>query len=110
MFLPTFWLFLYAGGSLVLLVFAAWLAVTVYLYLLHRRYAHIPSPKMPRYFKVYSYTGQLQYAKLCVTGCLCFFSFYQGHLPVIIEHVGEEESALFLILKWYSAVHITSAS
>ena len=42
-------LFLYAGGSLFLLVFAAWLAVTVYLYLLHRRYAHIPSPKMPRY-------------------------------------------------------------
>ena len=39
----------YAGGLLFLLVFAAWLAVTVYLYLLHWRYAHIPSPKMPRY-------------------------------------------------------------
>ena len=39
---------LYAGGALFLLLFALWLAVTVYIYLLHRRYAHIPSPKMPR--------------------------------------------------------------
>ena len=39
---------LYAGGALFLLLFVLWLSVTVYLYLLHRRYAHIPSPKMPR--------------------------------------------------------------
>ena len=34
---------LYARGFLFLLVFAAWLAISVYLYLLHKRYAHIPS-------------------------------------------------------------------
>jgi len=39
---------LYAGGVLFLLLFLAWLAVTVYLYLLHKRYSHIPSPRMPR--------------------------------------------------------------
>ena len=39
---------LYAAGSLFFLLFVAWLAVTVYIYLVHRRYAHIPSPKMPR--------------------------------------------------------------
>ena len=36
------------GGALFFLLFALWLAVTVYLYLQHRRYAHIPSPRMPR--------------------------------------------------------------
>jgi len=40
---------LYAGGALFLLVFLVWLTFTVYLYLLHRRYAHLPSPKMPRW-------------------------------------------------------------
>jgi len=39
---------LYAAGSLFFLLFMAWLAVTVYIYLVHRRCAHIPSPKMPR--------------------------------------------------------------
>ena len=41
-------LLLYVVGALFLLLIVAWLAVTVYLYLVHRRYAHIPSPKMPR--------------------------------------------------------------
>ena len=31
---------LYAGGALFLLLFALWLSVTVYFYLLHRRFAH----------------------------------------------------------------------
>jgi len=44
-------LLLYIVGALFLLLFVAWLAVTVYLYLVHRRYAHIPSPKMPRWEK-----------------------------------------------------------
>ena len=46
---------LYAGGALFLLLFVLWLSVTVYLYLLHKRYAHIPSPKMPRYIAIILY-------------------------------------------------------
>ena len=40
---------IYFSGLLVLLAFVLWLLATVYFCLVHRRYAHIPSPKMPRY-------------------------------------------------------------
>ena len=46
----------YFGGSLILLAVVLWLLVTAYFYLLHRRYAHIPSPKMPRYLR-----GNIEY-------------------------------------------------
>lgn len=41
---------LYLGGSLLLLVIVLWLSATVYLYIVRRKYAHIPSPKMSRYY------------------------------------------------------------
>ena len=41
---------LYLGGSLLLLVIILWLSATVYLYIVRRKYAHIPSPKMSRYY------------------------------------------------------------
>ena len=34
---------------LVSLVACLWLLATAYLYLVHKRFAHIPRPKMPRY-------------------------------------------------------------
>ena len=40
---------LHAGGILFILLLLGLLVFTVYIYLLHRRYSHIPSPKMPRY-------------------------------------------------------------
>ena len=39
---------LYVVGSVILLVLVLWVSVTVYFYLLHRRYAHIPGPEIPR--------------------------------------------------------------
>lgn len=49
----------YFGGSLILLTLVLWLVVTAYFYLLHRRYAHIPSPKMPRYHANYMNFGRI---------------------------------------------------
>lgn len=46
--------FYFLGGSLILLALILWLSVTLYLYILHRRYAHIPSPTMPRYYAINS--------------------------------------------------------
>lgn len=40
-------------ASLLVVVFGAWLAVTFYLHRLHKKYAHIPSPKMPRWAQVF---------------------------------------------------------
>ena len=40
---------LYLGGSLLLLMIVLWLSATAYLYIVRRKYAHIPSPKMSRY-------------------------------------------------------------
>ena len=42
-------LLLYSGGGLVGLLFAAFLVLTLYVYYIHWKYSHIPSPKMPRY-------------------------------------------------------------
>ena len=39
----------YFGGGVLLLATVLWLLATVYLYLLHVKYAHIPRPPMPRY-------------------------------------------------------------
>ena len=39
----------YFGGGVLLLATVLWLSATVYLYLVHRRYDHIPRPPMPRY-------------------------------------------------------------
>ena len=38
----------YLGGGVLLLATVLWLIATVYLYVLHRKYAHIPRPPMPR--------------------------------------------------------------
>ena len=43
------------GGSLLLLATVLWLLATAYLYLERRKYAHIPSPKMPRYVYVHTH-------------------------------------------------------
>lgn len=43
----------YTTASLLVVVFGAWLAVTFYLHRLHKKYAHIPSPKMPRWAQVF---------------------------------------------------------
>ena len=40
---------LYFAGYVGLFVLSLWLILTLYLYLLHRKYAHIPSPRMNRY-------------------------------------------------------------
>jgi len=40
---------LHTGGILFILLLLGLFVFTVYIYLLHRRYSHIPSPKMPRY-------------------------------------------------------------
>lgn len=74
--LPT--LLLYVGGVLFLLLFAAWLTITVYIYLQHRKYAHIPSPKMPRF------------------SIVCFLGYIFVYLVVV------------LLSKTYIYVHITS--
>ena len=39
----------YFGGGVLILATVLWLSATVYLYLVHRRYDHIPRPPMPRY-------------------------------------------------------------
>jgi len=39
---------LYSGGGLMGLLFAAFLVLTLYIYYVHWKYSHIPSPKMPR--------------------------------------------------------------
>ena len=38
------------GGAVLLLATVLWLLATVYLSLIHRKYAHIPRPEMSRYF------------------------------------------------------------
>ena len=43
----------YFGGGVLLLATVLWLLATVYLYLAHRKYAHIPSPPIPRYVWAY---------------------------------------------------------
>ena len=40
---------LYSGGGLVGLLFAAFLVLTLYIYYVHWKYSHIPSPRMSRY-------------------------------------------------------------
>lgn len=42
---------LYTAGGLVGLLFAAFLVLTVYIYYIHWKYSHIPSPKLPRYVR-----------------------------------------------------------
>jgi len=36
------------------LLFAAFLVLTLYIYYVHWKYSHIPSPKMPRYDRVHN--------------------------------------------------------
>jgi len=45
-------LLLYAAGGLMGFVFAAFLVLTLYIYYVHWKYSHIPSPKMPRYIGI----------------------------------------------------------
>jgi len=40
---------LYTAGGLVGLLFAAFLVLTLYIYYVHWKYSHIPSPRMSRY-------------------------------------------------------------
>ena len=43
------WWVLYPGGGLLLLVATFFLLFSLYLAYIHRKYSHLPSPKMPRY-------------------------------------------------------------
>jgi len=40
---------LYTAGGFVGLLFAVFMVFTLYIYYVHWKYSHIPSPKMPRY-------------------------------------------------------------
>ena len=54
-----------------LLVVSAWLALTLYIVWKRRKYAHIPSPKLPRYIAV----------------CVAFLKGLHGHQAIISEAV-----------------------
>jgi len=74
---------LYTAGGLVGLLFAAFLVLTLYIYYVHWKYSHIPSPKMPSFI-------------------------YLGHFPDILrarKESGNDELPLSdLILRWYQEV------
>ena len=91
---------LYAGGALFLLLFVLWFSVTVYLYLLHRRYAHIPSPKMPRYIAIILCCTWSLDDVLIHCFCLVYISFYLGHLSIMMNVLNREGPDGEVYMKW----------
>ena len=114
------WWVLYPGGGLLFLVATVFLLFSLYLAYIHRKYSHLPSPKMPRYGSLHA-VRHIYYQ--CISRVTCDISrlfmlvlshltaccsFYLGHIPDVIamrKQYGNEFLQMGVLYgKWYELV------